>query len=255
MTQPTTIHFCLFYFFPQCEIDLAVGESAFLKDILVGTEHFNHLKSSSDQVWIGNGNVVLSHKKTHTSLRKLNFSNSRSLFFLPFPQTDCQTYNLRTHTIGRTDCQTKLPAVCTNKAPAPIQVTGAKAFGTVIGTRDSNSFRFLGIPYALPPVGALRFRPPEPAPPAASHDARQFGAVCPQETGTDYRLNRATESEDCLFLNVFTPSVKEVGEPSKLPVIVKFIDLLYCRILAQKKVDQQDFFFLPTFSLSLSPTT
>ncbi|KAF9368645.1 hypothetical protein CPB97_004404 [Podila verticillata] len=167
--------------------DLAIEESAFLKDILVGTEPFNHQGTSFDQVWIGNG---------------------------------CQTYNLRTHTVGRTDCQTKLPAVCTNKTPAPIQVTGAKAFGTVIGTRDSNSFRFLGLPYALPPVGALRFRPPEPAPPAASHDARQYGAVCPQETGTDYRLNQVADSEDCLFLNVFTPSVKAVGEPSKLPVIV-----------------------------------
>ncbi|KAG0025934.1 hypothetical protein BGZ82_009729 [Podila clonocystis] len=132
----------------------------------------------------------------------------------------CQTYDLRTHTVGRTDCQAFLPAVCTNKAPASIQVTGAPA-GTMIGTRDSNSFRFLGIPYAQPPVGALRFRPPEPAAPfTIAHDARRFGAVCPQETGTDARVNRAPESEDCLFLNVFTPSVKDVDGTSKLPVIV-----------------------------------
>ncbi|KAF9313827.1 hypothetical protein BG003_004756 [Podila horticola] len=134
----------------------------------------------------------------------------------------CQTYDLHTHTVSRHDCLARLPAVCTNKVPASIQVAGAPV-GSVIGTRDSNSFRFLGIPYAQPPVGVLRFRPPEKALPFTfAHDARQFGAVCPQETGTDARVNRAPESEDCLFLNVFTPSVKEAGETSKLPVIVYF---------------------------------
>ncbi|KAF9330667.1 hypothetical protein BG006_006375 [Podila minutissima] len=116
----------------------------------------------------------------------------------------CQKYDFRTHTVGRADCQACLSAVCTNKTPASIQVTDAPA-GTIIGTRDSNSFRSLGIPCTHPPVGALRFRPPEHAAPFTSaHDARQFGAVCPQETGTDARVNRAAESEDCLFLNVPT---------------------------------------------------
>jgi len=74
---------------------------------------------------------------------------------------------------------------------------------------------FLGIPYAAPPVGDLRFRPPAPAEPwVGVLDAAAFSPACPQLeslTGT------ASENEDCLYLNVWTPD----PAPTKpLPVMV-----------------------------------
>ena len=66
---------------------------------------------------------------------------------------------------------------------------------------------FLGIPYAAPPVGQLRWRPPQP--PAHWNGVRkadQFGANCMQPAfrGAIPRANPPNMSEDCLFLNVWT---------------------------------------------------
>jgi para-nitrobenzyl esterase len=80
--------------------------------------------------------------------------------------------------------------------------------GRVKGVVTHDGRQFLGIPYAAPPLGSARWQPPAPAP--RWHGvlkATQFGANCAQP-GTPFGL--ASESEDCLFLNVFTPS--ERGE-------------------------------------------
>jgi para-nitrobenzyl esterase len=62
---------------------------------------------------------------------------------------------------------------------------------------------FLGIPYAAPPVGALRWQPPQPAANwSGVRDATQFAPHCPQPGGP---FGEASTSEDCLYLNVFTP--------------------------------------------------
>ena len=68
---------------------------------------------------------------------------------------------------------------------------------------------FLGIPYAAPPVGALRWQPPAPV----AHweglfDASAFGNNCSQP-GTLFGL--ASTTEDCLFLNVFTRALGAQG--------------------------------------------
>ncbi len=74
--------------------------------------------------------------------------------------------------------------------------------GVVIGLQTKGVAEFLGIPYAAPPLGDLRFRPPQPhAPWSAPLQAKQFGSPCPQ---TD-RLGSGSTNEDCLFLNVFAP--------------------------------------------------
>src|SRR5271170_3819946 len=78
------------------------------------------------------------------------------------------------------------------------------ANGAVRGLANGAVDEFLGIPYAAPPVGALRWRPPQPA---ASwpgvRDATKFAPHCPQPASP---FGQASISEDCLFLNVFTPS-------------------------------------------------
>jgi para-nitrobenzyl esterase len=84
---------------------------------------------------------------------------------------------------------------------------------------DGQARDFLGIPYAAPPVGPLRWKPPQPA--AKWHGVRQassFGSRCfQQERYDDMVFRDPGESEDCLTLNVWTPAAKS---KSKLPVMV-----------------------------------
>jgi para-nitrobenzyl esterase len=103
------------------------------------------------------------------------------------------------------------PAVgaSTGGQPAPGGPVAVTANGAVRGTSSGPVSEFLGVPYAAPPVGALRWRPPQPA---ASwpgvRDATQFAPHCPQLASP---FGQASTSEDCLFLNVFTPSHGAAG--------------------------------------------
>ena len=89
--------------------------------------------------------------------------------------------------------------------------------GTIIGEPEKEVSIFRGIPYAAPPVGNLRWKPPQPA---ASWDGirecTQFSAISPQIdiSGMSSGLSL---SEDCLYLNVVTPA-RQPDE--KLPVMV-----------------------------------
>jgi para-nitrobenzyl esterase len=79
---------------------------------------------------------------------------------------------------------------------------------------------FLGLPYAAPPVGELRWKAPQ-APPAwkGVRDATKFGPRCEQwQIWADYVFLDSGPSEDCLYLNVYTPA--SVKQTSKLPVMV-----------------------------------
>src|SRR4029079_16352837 len=64
--------------------------------------------------------------------------------------------------------------------------------------------QFLGIPYAAPPVGALRWMPPAPAAHHALLDATEFANTCPQVTELGAFAGPSSVTEDCLYLNVFT---------------------------------------------------
>jgi para-nitrobenzyl esterase len=95
-------------------------------------------------------------------------------------------------------------------------------------TESSSGVRvFKGIPFAAPPVGALRWQPPQPvAKWQGVRDASKFGNVCiqpDQRNARQPRLNLAVMdgsppvSEDCLYLNVWTPAAS-AGD--KLPVML-----------------------------------
>ncbi len=81
--------------------------------------------------------------------------------------------------------------------------------GAVHGTTDGKVCRFSAIPFALPPVGDLRFRPPLPLQLEGVHDATRPGSIAPQLPS---RLRDAMgdfdepQSEDCLQLTVWTPA-------------------------------------------------
>jgi para-nitrobenzyl esterase len=78
---------------------------------------------------------------------------------------------------------------------------------------------FKGIPYAAPPVGDLRWRPPQPpAPWSGVRDATQYGKVCAQPDSFIH-YPRDTVSEDCLTLNIWTPSLKPV-QPAPVMVYI-----------------------------------
>jgi para-nitrobenzyl esterase len=91
----------------------------------------------------------------------------------------------------------------------------ATAGGAVRGRPVAAGEEFLGIPYAAPPVGALRWQPPRPAAPwHGTRAATAYAPHCPQPSGA---FGRASTSEDCLYLNVFTAA----GARGKhLPVMV-----------------------------------
>ena len=87
--------------------------------------------------------------------------------------------------------------------------------------RVSGGAEFLGIPYAQPPLGVLRWHDPVPAKGwTGVRDATAFGAPCAQPVLGDWnRHDSETSKEDCLFLNVMTP----VWPPkAPLPVMVWF---------------------------------
>ena len=88
-----------------------------------------------------------------------------------------------------------------NSSRAPVVRT---ADGSVQGKAAGATAEYLGIPYAAPPVGALRWQPPRPA--APWHGVRQatsFAPHCAQPASTP---GAGSTSEDCLYLNVFAPA-------------------------------------------------
>src|SRR4051794_23623367 len=94
--------------------------------------------------------------------------------------------------------------------PCPPAGTVATTDGPVHGTITADYASYQGIPYAAPPVGPLRWRPPAPVQPwTQTLDATAPGNACPQAPG-----ERRTD-ENCLYLNVAAPR-----EARGLPVMV-----------------------------------
>jgi para-nitrobenzyl esterase len=104
-----------------------------------------------------------------------------------------------------------IPAVAVEAEPVIVQTSAGPLAGSGGDIRV-----FKGIPFAAPPIGSLRWRPPEP--PTAwqgVRDATQFGADCMQKRRPETRAPGV--SEDCLTLNIWAPAQ---NNGSALPVMV-----------------------------------
>jgi para-nitrobenzyl esterase len=79
--------------------------------------------------------------------------------------------------------------------------------GQISGIQKNGRQEFLGIPFAKPPVGLLRFCAPQPCDPwTGVREAVQFGPSAPQSQGIPGMTPEGPFKEDCLYLNVYTPA-------------------------------------------------
>jgi para-nitrobenzyl esterase len=101
--------------------------------------------------------------------------------------------------------------------PAPsVRLDGGLISGVVLGEQgDIRAYK--GVPFAAPPVGELRWKPPQPVKPWDGVRAcTNVGGFCPQPKQIAFTHEDGQQSEDCLYLNVWTPAKDETA---KLPVM------------------------------------
>ncbi|XP_015260848.1 PREDICTED: thyroglobulin, partial [Cyprinodon variegatus] len=87
---------------------------------------------------------------------------------------------------------------------------------TTVGSDIRKVIQFLGVPYARPPIGPLRFEAAQPADWTGTWDATKPRASCIQPGDDESRAS----SEDCLYLNIFTPAALR----GRVPVLVYFFN-------------------------------
>ncbi|XP_069860948.1 pyrethroid hydrolase Ces2e-like [Dipodomys merriami] len=125
-----------------------------------------------------------------------------------------------------------LPLLSQAQDPAsPIRTTHTgQVQGSLVHVNDTNVgvHTFLGIPFAKPPIGPLRFAPPEPPEPwSGVRDATSYPAMCLQDASPintlitiilNLNIPPFSTSEDCLYLNIYSPA--SANGSSALPVMV-----------------------------------
>ncbi|WP_372405310.1 carboxylesterase/lipase family protein [Streptomyces luteireticuli] len=104
------------------------------------------------------------------------------------------------------------PAPAGARAPRDSAVVTTDA-GTVRGLVTDRGRAFLGVPFAAPPVGERRWRPPGPVGSwSGVRDATAYAGACAQPAGAELGSVEST-NEDCLYLDVFTPPEGGGGKP------------------------------------------
>jgi para-nitrobenzyl esterase len=97
----------------------------------------------------------------------------------------------------------------------PIRIDTGFVSGTVLGDVGKEVRVYKGIPFAAPPVGDLRWKPPQPVIPwTETRQCTEFGPIAPQPESAYFS---GEQNEDCLSLNVYTPAKKTTD---RLPVFV-----------------------------------
>ncbi|KAI0819941.1 carboxylesterase from carbohydrate esterase [Trametes gibbosa] len=131
----------------------------------------------------------------------------------------CQVVNIRGVVSTSFTCLRALPALCSQSAAFRAAASPATSLTvhsqdlTITGFRDQTSFKFFGIPYADPPV---RFEYPTAYTGNKTIDARSFASQCIQAGST-------SGSEDCLFLNIWTPFVPSPSSRTPLKAVMFWI--------------------------------
>ena len=119
-------------------------------------------------------------------------------------------------------CLFNLTAACLDPGSVPLVSTkeGLVRGAVSASAADRPFCSFKGIPYARPPVGVLRFRPPQRHPGwDGEHDGEAHGRVCPQIDS--FGGSKLTGAEDCLLANVYTPRISlNQTDQTGLPVMV-----------------------------------
>jgi para-nitrobenzyl esterase len=115
--------------------------------------------------------------------------------------------------LGCSELVAGAPSQAQDNAGPIVTVTGGQVQGRILSAPDGAAFK--GIPYAAPPVGELRWRETQPVKPwQGVRQAAEYGPGCPAVNAANGR----SSAEDCLYLNVWTPSWP-VAAGKKLPVI------------------------------------
>ncbi|OJD29432.1 carboxylesterase [Diplodia corticola] len=175
--------------------------------------------NSQDEALLGCGQIQHFHEQLNYQKFIGNIQDDE-LFW-----TDCSESSLVSWSGGSTSAASNDSGLhyflCTNSAPIVDKVdtdfsvyprVNVSANGTTFeGLRDHMAFRFLGVPFAQPPVGNLRLKYAQPWT-GSFVDATEYRAACIQTgwyDGNAYGLNPWGNSEDCLYLNVFTPGLPD----------------------------------------------
>lgn len=102
------------------------------------------------------------------------------------------------------------------------QTTEGTVRGRVVRVLNNTVEQYLGIPFAQPPVGPLRFKPPLPKTPwEGTVDATAGNTACPQVLTEGITLGNLSFSEDCLYLNVWVPEAAK--SPGSLRPVLAWI--------------------------------
>jgi para-nitrobenzyl esterase len=98
----------------------------------------------------------------------------------------------------------------------PVKTEYGDVSGATVGDAGREARIYRGIPYAAPPVGELRWQPPQPATPwQGTRECTAYSRITPQMLGMG-PITPLEQSEDCLYLNVVTPAEKA---SDRLPVM------------------------------------
>ncbi|KAI0631086.1 carboxylesterase from carbohydrate esterase [Trametes polyzona] len=147
-----------------------------------------------------------------------NFSPSQK-FWVANEGRVCQVVNVQGVVSSSLTCFRALPALCSQSAnfqapaTANTSITVHSKNLAITGFRDQTSFKFLGIPYADPP---MRFEYPTAYTGNKEIDARDFRSPCVQ-------IGSPSGSEDCLFLNIWTPFIPATGSRTPLKAVMFWI--------------------------------